>query len=159
MAVRPSLLKMKQAFAKVNREVNEVGNLIGGKVNHNINVLTPEQGRFENACAIRMSYALNYAGYKVPFMKGKTISGGQGHWYIYRVRDLVKFLYDSFGDPEVVIDSPHTDKLSEYKGILVVDVDVWSDASGHATIWTGSRCTDSCYFPLAKKAYLWQLKD
>ncbi|MGR5150203.1 T6SS effector amidase Tae4 family protein [Photobacterium alginatilyticum] len=68
-------------------------------------------------------------------------------------------LYDSFGAPEVVIDSPHTDKLSEYKGILVVDVDVWSDASGHATIWTGSRCTDSCYFPLANKAYLWQLKD
>ncbi|UTV29253.1 type VI secretion system amidase effector protein Tae4 [Photobacterium atrarenae] len=57
------------------------------------------------------------------------------------------------------MDAPHTDKLSEYKGILVVDVDVWSDASGHATIWTGNRCTDHCYFPLAKKAYLWQLKD
>lgn len=35
---------MKVAFAKVNRDVSEVGTIIGGKVNQNINVLTPEQG-------------------------------------------------------------------------------------------------------------------
>lgn len=69
MAARPSLLKMKVAFAKVNRDVSEVGSIIGGKVNQNINVLTPEQGRVENACAIRMSKALNYAGVKVPYIK------------------------------------------------------------------------------------------
>lgn len=55
MAACPSLLKMKVAFAKVNRDVSEVGTIIDGKVNHNINVLAPAQGRFENACAIRMS--------------------------------------------------------------------------------------------------------
>ncbi|MET2947696.1 hypothetical protein ABXV18_06275 [Vibrio owensii] len=55
MAACPSLLKMKVAFAKVNRDVSEVGTIIGGKVNQNINVLTPKQGRFENACAIRLS--------------------------------------------------------------------------------------------------------
>ncbi|ENM0968704.1 hypothetical protein ACYVMA_003945 [Vibrio parahaemolyticus] len=102
MAARPSLLKMKVAFAKVNRDVSDVGTIIGGKVNHNINVLTPEQGRFEN---------------------------------------------------------PNANKLADYKDILVVDVDSWLDASGHASIWTGSRCTDSCYFPQAKKAYLWKLED
>ncbi|HFQ5414446.1 type VI secretion system amidase effector protein Tae4 [Vibrio campbellii] len=159
MAVRPSLLKMKVAFAKVNRDVSEVGTIIGGKVNHNINVLTPEQGRFENACAIRMSYALNYAGFKVPYIKNKTVSGGQGNWYIYRVKDLINFLYQKFGEPELVVQNPNANKLSEYKGILVVDVDTWLDASGHASIWTGSRCTDSCYFPDAKKAYLWKLED
>lgn len=47
MAARPSLLKMRVAFAKVNRDVSEAGTIIGGKVNHNTNVLTPEQGRFE----------------------------------------------------------------------------------------------------------------
>lgn len=159
MSVRPSLLKMKIAFGKVNRDVSEVGTIIGGKVNHNINVLTAEQGRFENACAIRMSYALNYAGFKVPYIKGKTVSGGQGNWYIYRVKDLISFLYQEFGDPEVVVDSPNAHKLSKYKGILVVDVDTWLDASGHASIWTGSRCTDNCYFPQAKKGYLWILED
>lgn len=159
MAARPSLLKMKVAFAKVNRDVSEASTIICGKVNHNINVLTPEQGRFENACAISMSYALNYAGFKVPYIKNKTVSGGQGNWYIHRVKDLINFLYQKFGELELVVQNPNGDKLSEYKGILVVDVDTWLDVSDHASIWTGLKCTDSCYFPDAKKAYLWKLED
>nr|WP_240998121.1 T6SS effector amidase Tae4 family protein [Vibrio owensii] len=77
------------------------------------------------------------------------------------MKDLINFLYQKFGEPELVVQNPNANKLSEYKGILVVDVDTWLDASGHASIWTGSRCTDtdSCYFPDAKKAYLWKLED
>jgi len=49
--------------------------------------------------------------------------------------------------------------FSDYQGILVVEVNEWVDASGHATIWTGLQCTVHCYFPKANKAYLWILKD
>ncbi|MCK8065761.1 type VI secretion system amidase effector protein Tae4 [Vibrio sp. 1CM7H] len=72
---------------------------------------------------------------------------------------MISFLHQKFGDPEVVIENPNANKLADYKGILIVDVDTWLDASVHASIWTGSRCTDSCYFPQAKKAYLWKLED
>ncbi|HHF3143312.1 type VI secretion system amidase effector protein Tae4 [Vibrio alginolyticus] len=150
---------MKIAFDQVNISVSDVGTLIGGKVNYNINGLTPSQGQFQNACAIRMSYALNSAGYKIPFMRGSTVSGGKGNWYIYKVKALVDFLRNEFGEPDQTIENPTVEKLSKYRGILVVDVESWSDASGHATLWYGSRCSDECYFPLAKKAYLWKLED
>ncbi|MET2947695.1 T6SS effector amidase Tae4 family protein [Vibrio owensii] len=92
-------------------------------------------------------------------MKNKIVFGEQGNWYIYRVKDLINFLYQKFGEPELVFQNPNGNKLSEYKGILVVDVDTWLNVSDHASIWTGSRCADSCYFPYAKKAYLWDLED
>jgi hypothetical protein len=40
--------------------VASVGKMIGGKVAENIN--SSGSGQFTNACAIRMSYALNYSG-------------------------------------------------------------------------------------------------
>lgn len=124
MTNRPSLIRARTAFKEVYEEVvktvSGVGNKIGGKVDYNINGLTPEQGRFENACAIRMSYVLNKTGIKIPFMKGKTVSGGHGNWYIYKVKDLIQFLHDTFGKPDVVIQDPSPSKLSEHKGLLVV---------------------------------------
>ena len=60
---RPSLLQAQLAFKDVyeksGKTVSGVGKTIGGKVDYNINSLTPEQGAFQNACAIRMSYVLN----------------------------------------------------------------------------------------------------
>ena len=163
MATRPSLLRTQLAFKEIYNDVGKtvsgVGDKIGGKVDYNINTLTAEQGRFENACAIRMSFVLNKVGVKIPFMKGKTVSGGKGNWYLYKVKDLIKFLHDTFGEPDVVINQPTASKFSEHKGILVVEVSEWVDASGHATIWSGIQCTDHCYFPQSNKGYLWTLKD
>jgi len=57
---KPRLDSAKMAFRKVyddiGKSVSAVGTLIGGKVDYNINQLTPAQGQFQNACAIRMSY-------------------------------------------------------------------------------------------------------
>ena len=78
MANKPKLNLVIKAFNEVhNSKVNSVsavGTHIGGKVDHNINNLTPAQGKFENACAIRMSYALNNSSGKIPYMHGKTVS-------------------------------------------------------------------------------------
>lgn len=163
MAKRPNLSAAKRAFKEVyedaGRSVPGVGKKIGGKVDYNINVVPEGQGRFENACAIRMSYVLNKTGTKVPYMSGQTVSGGNGDWYIYKVATMIKFLRKTFGEPDYTISDPTAAKLAKHKGILVVEVDQWQDATGHATIWDGAYCSDKCYFPQSKKGHVWILKD
>lgn len=163
MANRPKLLQVKKSFREVyddiGKTVSAVGTKIGGKVDYNINVVPKGQGRFENACAIRMSYVLNQNGIKVPHFVGKTVSGKNGDWYLFRVKDLISYLKKIFGAPDIVFEHPNEIAFSKYKGILVFEVDEWIDASGHATIWDGNHCSDKCYFPLSKKAYLWKLEN
>lgn len=104
-----------------------------------------------------MFLLIKKTGVKVPFLAGKTVSGGKGNWYMYKVRDLIDFLYKKFGDPDVTIENPTISTFRSHKGILVLDVDQWTDATVHATIWSGVDCSDKCYFPIYKKAYLWTL--
>lgn len=163
MSGRPSLLRanlaFKEVYGDIGKSVSSVGTKIGGKVNYNINILTPEQGQFRNACAIRMSYVLNRVGMKIPFTAGKTVSGAKGNWYFYKVKDLIQFLNEELGEPDFSIEEPTASKFEDHKGLLVVEVRGWTDASGHATIWTGLQCADQCYFPQAHKGYLWTLKN
>lgn len=162
MAQKPKLNLAIKAFKEVHNStvnsVSAVGTHIGGKVDHNINNLTPAQGKFENACAIRMSYALNNSGGKIPYIRGKTVSGKKGNWYLYKVADLKKYLEDTYGNPDLEVITPQPFDFKNKKGILIFDVD-WADATGHATLWDGINCSDKCYFPKASKAYLWELKN
>lgn len=136
-----------------------VGKKIGGKVEQNIQVGVddPTQG-FKNACAIRMSYGLNYSGVTVPRGTWQTVSGGDGKQYIYRVSDLLKFLKAEFGEPDKTIKNPKMSDFAGDKGIVVFSVSGWSDASGHATLWDGNMCADHCYFQNATEASIWLLK-
>ncbi|GAA6168641.1 type VI secretion system amidase effector protein Tae4 [Sessilibacter corallicola] len=135
--MRPDLNRAKSEFLKVNVGVSEVGHLIGGKVDYNINSLTRAQGRFENACAIRMSYVLNNTGTKIPRIPSQTVSGKNGNWYIFKVKTLIQFLTQQWGQPDISIESPSAEKLSHFKGVVVFEVEGWTDASGHATLWDG----------------------
>jgi RHS repeat-associated protein len=54
-----------------------IWDLIGGKVKQN-----SSNPNFHNSCSVRMSYALNQSGSKIPFIKGVTVSGANGDWYI-----------------------------------------------------------------------------
>ena len=149
----------KEVYDDVGKTVSGVGTKIGGKVDYNINIIPMGQGRFENACAIRMSYVLNQNGVKIPFISGQTVSGGKGDWYIFKVKTMIAYLTKIFGDPDYTFKDPQEISFSDKRGILVFEVDQWIDASGHATIWNGNACSDKCYFPIAKKAYLWELKS
>lgn len=159
---RPTLHKAKLAFKEVYEDVGKtvsgVGTKIGGKVDYNINVVPVGQGRFENACAIRLSYVLNKTGHKIPYISGQTVSGKYGDWYIFKVTTMIAYLKKTFGKPDYDFTEPDPSQLVKYKGILVFEVDAWSDATGHATIWDGAHCSNKCYFPIAKRAYLWELK-
>jgi hypothetical protein len=70
---------MQAVYPKGSAE--NVFNLIGGKVKAN---------NFANSCAIRVSRSLNYSGHKVDYIPPNlTVSGNDGNWYIYRVKELI----------------------------------------------------------------------
>ncbi len=78
--------QLSRAFAEIKDvSVFEVGRMIGGKVQYNI-----EAGFFENTCAIRLSYALNKAGVNIQSSDGAVSSGKDGKWYLYKVNDVEK---------------------------------------------------------------------
>ncbi|WP_435343159.1 T6SS effector amidase Tae4 family protein [Morganella morganii] len=46
--------------------------------------------------------------------------------------------------------------FSGKKGLVVFNVSR-EDATGHATLWDGSGCSDTCYYQSASEAKLWIL--
>jgi hypothetical protein len=157
---RPSFGIVWQHFIAIygDGSVLSVGKKIGGKVNENIElgVKDPKAG-FTNACAIRMSYSLSNAGVHIPQGAWRTVSGGDGRQYIYRVLDLIKFLNKTFGKPDKTVKNPRPSDFSGINGILLFSVR-WGDATGHATLWNGNACSDHCHFPVATEASIWNLK-
>ena len=156
---RPNFLQAWQRYNEINISVLDVGKKIGGNVGLNISLgeQDPLQG-FTNACAIRMSYVFNYTGVKILRGDWKTVSGADKNWYIYRVKDFLLYMNRMYGRPDWLINNPTVDNFKGLNGILIFTVNGWSDASGHATLWNGTVCSDHCYFPQASEAALWILK-
>ncbi len=117
---------------------NSIWHLVGGKVLQNA-----KSGVFNNSCAIRLSHALNKSGETIPFIKGQTSSGKNPPkwWYIFRVTQMKSYLMQKYGSPTVYKSREKFEKCAP-KGILVLDVPGWSDASGHATLWDGKATID-----------------
>jgi len=132
--------------------VASVGNLIGGKVKSNI-----DSQIFTNACAIRMSYVLNRTGVRIRPNANQTVSGGDKFHYYFRVKDLIAFLRQNLGKPDAAVSAQKAGTLAGKKGLLVFEVAVWRDASGHATLWDGIACSDHCYFLEANRLLFWSL--
>lgn len=129
-----------------NNSAKKVADTIGGNVAINANNPNPKQ-RWDNTCAVRMSYIFNQSGFPIPRIPGQTVTGGDHKQYFYRVRDLIAYLRRQWGEPEVVTYPPSGGgPLATKKGIILFEVQGWQDAEGHATIWNGSGCYDHCYF-------------
>ncbi|MFE8100779.1 type VI secretion system amidase effector protein Tae4 [Brenneria goodwinii] len=138
---------------------SDVGKRIGGNVGLNIKLGEEDSTQgFTNSCAIIMSYALNYSYVKIERGPWKTLSGSDKSWYIFRVKDLIPYLRYKFGAPDKIVKNPVMGDFSNMKGILVLTVDSWNDASGHAALWNGLTCSNHCYFPQATEAAIWLLK-
>jgi hypothetical protein len=67
-----------EVFMMVNKSVKEVGKIIGGKVEVNIN-----SGDFKNACPIRMSYVLNKMGFPIQYSRAYVMVSGQDKKVVY----------------------------------------------------------------------------
>ncbi len=140
---RPSFHSAWSAFMAVRHPVQAVGRKIGGKVQENIEMPV---GGFENACPIRMSYVLNKTGFPIPkSSRYAMVSGGDRMQYIYRVRDMMRYLEDSFGAPDKDAAAPKPDDFNQMQGIVVIKGHGWGNASGHVTLWNGTLCADSCH--------------
>lgn len=116
---------------------------IGGRVEVNGN-LPLDQGRWTNACTVRLSHMLNKAGHKIPRAKdNKTVSGGNKDQYYYRVADIEAYLKDVFGAPDLNLDdgSANSFDLPPRPGIILMDFPNGS-YTGHITIWNGAGTVD-----------------
>lgn len=84
-----------------------------------------------------MSYALNYAGLEIENSDDISVSSGSDKkWYIYRVKDLKKFIESNFSEKETV---KKIKDLKDKKGIIIFEDCNWSDATGHADLFNGNN--------------------
>jgi hypothetical protein len=157
---RPSFALCWTKFDEVNVPVAGVGGKIGGKVKENI-----DSGVFQNACPIRMSYVLNYAGVPIPASGYNVVSGQDKKWYIYRVNEMMAFLEEKFGAADKSAKTPEPHDFAGLKGLIVVKGHGWSNALGHVTLWNGAGCSDMCHLTndpdnggfIPEVAKLWKL--
>jgi hypothetical protein len=94
-----------------------------------------------------MSYVLNSTGVNIPKSPlWKSVTGADNKNYIYQVEGMRAFLLQTFGEPD--IDRGATARPEDFKGkkgIIIFDVH-FTDASGHATLWDGTKAVDEDYF-------------
>jgi len=116
---------------------------IGGYVEINGN-LPLDQGRWTNACTIRLSHMLLKAGHRIPQRFGITSSAANKDQYIYRLSDMEDYLVEILGEPDFKItdgsarwwDLPHT------PGIVLIDFPGHNSFTGHTTVWNGAGTVD-----------------
>ena len=85
-----------------------------------------------------MSYCFNYAGYE--FKKneyGTTSSGGDGKFYIFRVKDFKSFLDDKYSKNKYTY--KEQGKLDGKKRVIVFEDCTFSDATGHLDLYNGNE--------------------
>ena len=124
-----SYSSLSRHFSDVKHlSVSGVGNLIGGKVKINVDSKT-----FENACALRLSYALNKSGYTIRETDGAVSFGADGKWYLYRVSDIIKYVKKIAIE---TIDDRYN--FNKKKGIIVFGDCNWTNATGHVDLFNGT---------------------
>lgn len=132
-----------------------------------------------------MSYALNRNGIVLTGIKKsmKSDKPTDKYNYWYTVKDLRDFLVRRFGQGDVertMVEKNYIarkteasiyvlDKIKNKKGVIVFDVEGWENATGHFTLWDGTRLLyapkhDNPYnenyyfwFALTKRIIFWEL--
>jgi Type VI secretion system (T6SS), amidase effector protein 4 len=123
---------------------------------------------YQNACAIRVSRALNYSGKPIPVFinnkgKQKTEKGKDGLNYILDASSLLAYMLKAFPDtPPVHLKNKTPDEyqkaLNGKWGIYIMVPKIGFGASGHADFYSQSGCLSRCYFSDAAEIYFWELK-
>ena len=136
----------------------EVKKMIGGAVN---------DAWITNTCAIRLSRALNYNGFPIPFNFAglNTVRGNDRKRYAFRVRELRPWLQYVLGKPGFdhlkKAGTPFDKKtLADFKGIIGFDIH-FSDATGHLDLWDGNVFSSEYhatpdYWVAASRISLWK---
>ena len=143
---RPRFDDLWNAYAEVGMmDYQGVYDLVGGNVAA-LRRSNPDD--YTNACALRMSRAFNYGSYQVPSgtITPRTniyrVRGGDGLPYIMRVTGVIDFIRHNWGQPDKTLTPAQSATLNGLKGLIVIEVQGWGDATGHVTLWDGSATGD-----------------
>lgn len=114
-----------------------------------------------NACAVRLSYALNHiSGYEIPAkpagVAGHVWKGVNGN-YILGSLGFARYLTAQYGKPVIHKSSVHLANYKDRRGIIFYDVRTWADAYGHVALWNGARGYRGAYFKEAKNVWFWEM--
>lgn len=121
-----------------------------------------------NTCVVRISRCFNAAGHTIPRTSRDeifTVRGGDGLEYALRVHEFTKYLRRRYGEPAATFTYPEgkggpvPPSFMGKQGVVVFDVDVWSDATGHVDLWDGADCRHAAYFDVSSKVMLWEVAD
>ncbi len=111
-----------------------------------------------NTCTIRLSHAFNYSGQPIPnsFPGLNTVTGADGMFYAFRVREMRRYLEATYGEPSFHATGPEAHLHAKNKrGVIMFDVRGWNDATGHFDIWNGSKARHDEYFKRASAVLMW----
>lgn len=155
----PTYDLLSKAFASVAHEKSSVVyNMIGGKVllNHQ-----NQPNMFRDACALRISVALNSIGYTISYQKDKTLSGdinndNKNEWYYYRAADVKDFIERKFG---------HFSKINSLKdikgrkGFIYYGACEWRNGAGeHIDLYDGTTVESHDYSNKCNEIYFVEIK-
>jgi uncharacterized membrane protein YgcG len=162
-----------------------VYNLVGGvpKAMRDgvLNDSNPNNDRdYDNACALRVSKALNYSGIIIPNLANQTFKGGDGKYYFLSAKKLNAWMRKTFGTNPATTITPFNANhihitgdqagvngvnlpslLGGKKGIYSLVSSNSSWASGHGDILQpNGTCINGCHFYDAPIAFIdiWQLQ-
>jgi hypothetical protein len=130
-----------------------VYSLVGGSV---LTLYNSNPVAYGNACALRLSRALLYAGIKIPNVSGITFQGADGNYYFLSSSWMYDFMLKTFGAAAINLynsdggtgGSLFQSKLSGHQGIYIMQVNYPAQfgAMGHCDLFNGSTFVDKGYF-------------
>lgn len=136
---KPSLAALWRNFPDHVRypTLGDLYNHLGGTAAKNIDA--PGFGPRGNACASRISVALNASGAPIKgslVPRDRTVGSADGKRIIFGVATLRDYLVKVFG--KLLIDNarPFDDAFRGKKGIIAFSVN-WNDATGHIALFNG----------------------
>jgi hypothetical protein len=146
---KPTYARMNQYYPKNSvggdMEASAVVNMVGGSVK----ALYDSHG-YRNACALRVSVALNKCGIIIPNIPDHTFQGADGKYYFVSSTKLLAFLLRTFPAPDVDVDDRVKGKDGQgfylacagKKGIFIMVAKNKSlyGAYGHASLYDGLYC-------------------
>lgn len=150
---------MWDAYPNPGGSAEEAKRTIGGGVN--VSWIT-------NTCVVRVSRSFNASGNYISNASGDgltTVKGADGRNYALRVREFTRWMRNRYGAPDLEHEYPPPGggevptSFWGRQGVIIFEVDGWTDATGHVDLWNGARCRHAAYFERASKVMLWEVGD
>jgi hypothetical protein len=93
---------------------------------------------YENTCSLRLSYALNKAGYTIPETDGTSMGSNKVN-YFYKVDKIAVYLSNTYNFSQAIVG------MQIQNSIIIQRNCGWSDATGHVDVLYGGRSGSHFY--------------